>query len=40
MIGTVSQALVREKGETYKVPEKDSNVKVKNSSARIHSVSS
>ena len=32
MIGTVGQTSVREKGETFKVPERDSNVKVENSS--------
>lgn len=40
MIGTVGQTSVREKGETFKVPERDSNVKVENSSASICSVSS
>lgn len=40
MIGTVGQTSVREKGETFKVPERNSNVKVENSSASIRSVSS
>lgn len=40
MIGTVGQTSVREKGETFKVLERNSNVKVENSSASIRSVSS
>ena len=40
MIGTVGETSVREKGETFKVPERDSNVKVENSSVSICSVSS